>query len=203
MYSNSSVATFEGHMDEVMQCFSDNLEKRFAKHGNVFDLGSWLQYFAFDVMGTMTFSKRYGFLDEGKDVGNMIGAISSFMKIVAPVSRFDFNVICPSSPTVISTYFRNQQEFFIIVGYSEVTDWFQMTQIPWLDMIIYKNSIADSIRRAPGLGILKYVAAVITERRQQRASGAEIHGTEKLGGKKDFLTSFLDIQEKNTDLPDW
>lgn len=86
IFSVSNALTFEGHVDEVLQCLSENLDQRFAKHGNVFDLGSWIQYFAFDVMGTMTFSKRYGFLDRGEDVGGMLGAISTFMKTVAPVS---------------------------------------------------------------------------------------------------------------------
>lgn len=37
-------------------------------------------------MGTMTFSKRYGFLDNGYDVGGMLEAIKTFMRISAPVS---------------------------------------------------------------------------------------------------------------------
>lgn len=78
-----------------------------------------------------------------------------------------------------------------------------MTQIPWLDNLIYKNTVADSIRRAPGLAILKYVANVIKERREERASGAYIAVSEKLEGKKDFLTRYLDIQEKNPELPPW
>ena len=86
MFSVSSAITFEGHVDEVLKCLSKNLDERFVKHGNIFDLGSWLQYFAFDVMGTMTFSKRYGFLDQGEDVGGMLTAIHTFMKTVAPVS---------------------------------------------------------------------------------------------------------------------
>jgi hypothetical protein len=87
LFSVASTSSFEGRIDQVLQCFSDNLDHRFVKHGNVFDLGDWLQYFAFDVMGTMTFSKRYGFLDQGEDVGGMLGAIASFMKSVAPVSN--------------------------------------------------------------------------------------------------------------------
>jgi hypothetical protein len=86
MFSVSSTATFEGYVDEVLQCLSKNIDQRFVKHGNIFDLGSWLQYFAFDVMGTMTFSKRYGFLDQGEDVGGMLAAIHTFMETVAPVS---------------------------------------------------------------------------------------------------------------------
>lgn len=85
IFSVSSATTFESHVDEVLQSLSENLDKRFLKHGNIFDLGSWIQYFAFDVMGTMTFSKRYGFLDQGEDVGGMLAAIHTFMKTVAPV----------------------------------------------------------------------------------------------------------------------
>lgn len=77
-----------------------------------------------------------------------------------------------------------------------------MTQIPWLDKVIYKNRFADAIRRAPGLVILRFVANVIKERRDQRASG-EIPVAEKLSGKKDFLSRYLDIQEKSTELPPW
>jgi hypothetical protein len=87
LFSVSSISAFEGKIDQILQCFSKNLDQRFLKHGNVFDLGDWLQYFAFDVMGTMMFSKRYGFLDQGEDVGGMLGAIASFMKSVAPVSN--------------------------------------------------------------------------------------------------------------------
>ena len=67
-----------------------NLDQRFARSMEVFDLGEWLQFFAFDVMGTMTFSKRYGFLDQGKDVGGMLGTIFKFMQNVAAVNGFGF-----------------------------------------------------------------------------------------------------------------
>jgi hypothetical protein len=36
-------------------------------------------------MGMMTFSKRYSFLDEGDDVGGMLGAIDAYMDRLAPV----------------------------------------------------------------------------------------------------------------------
>jgi hypothetical protein len=85
-FSASSAATFEVYIDEVLQCFSEKLDERFAKHATVFDLGIWLQYFAFDVMGTMTFSKRYGFLDQGEDVGGMLHAIATFMERISVVS---------------------------------------------------------------------------------------------------------------------
>ena len=77
---------FEPIIDEVLACFAKNVDKRYLQHGTIFDLGKWLQYYAFDVMGTLTFSKRYSFLDEGEDVGGMLGAIYTYMEDLAPVS---------------------------------------------------------------------------------------------------------------------
>ncbi|KAK9244249.1 benzoate 4-monooxygenase cytochrome P450 [Lipomyces tetrasporus] len=133
----------------------------------------------------MTFSKKYGFLDEGQDVGGMLGAIANFLKTVAPVSD-PFTKCCS-----------------IIERFDKVTNYSKMTQswrIPWLDKIIYKYRFADAIRRAPGLVILRFVANVIKERRDQRASG-QIPVARKASGKKDFLN--LDIQDKSTELPPW
>jgi hypothetical protein len=41
--------------------FAGKLDAKFIQNGVVINLGQWVKYFAFDVMGTMTFSKRYGF----------------------------------------------------------------------------------------------------------------------------------------------
>lgn len=78
-----------------------------------------------------------------------------------------------------------------------------MTQIPWLDKVLYKNRIADSIRRAPGLLILKFVAVAIEERREQKARGAQTPVAERLEGRKDFLTRYLETQDKSPELPSW
>lgn len=73
-------------VDTVLECIRSQLDERFAGTEQVFDMGNWLQYFAFDVMGSITFSKRYGFLDQGRDVNGMLGTIVDFMRAAAPVS---------------------------------------------------------------------------------------------------------------------
>lgn len=85
LFSLSNVSKFESLVDEVLCVIDEQLDRRFVTHGEIFDLTEWLQFFAFDVMGTMTFSKRYGFLEEGKDLGGMSNATSEFMKQAAPV----------------------------------------------------------------------------------------------------------------------
>lgn len=37
------------------------------QEGNRLDLGEWLQFYAFDVIGAITFSRTFGFIDAGTD----------------------------------------------------------------------------------------------------------------------------------------
>ncbi|KAG9239278.1 putative benzoate 4-monooxygenase cytochrome P450 [Amylocarpus encephaloides] len=88
LFSATNAVAFEGLVDEVLECFERNVNKRFLDNGGpIFDLAKWAQYYAFDVMGTLTFSKRYSFLDDGEDVGGMLGAIYTYMESAAPLTQ--------------------------------------------------------------------------------------------------------------------
>jgi cytochrome P450 len=78
----STLVEFEPFVDSTTELFLSRLEELYVSShsGNpavVCNLGKWLQYYAFDVIGELTFSKRFGFLDQGGDVG---GIIASFRK---------------------------------------------------------------------------------------------------------------------------
>ncbi|RHZ48346.1 hypothetical protein CDV55_101309 [Aspergillus turcosus] len=88
LYSLSNVISFEPFVDQVLGVLFEQLDERFLKNQATPDLAEWLQYFAFDVMGTMTFSKRYGFLETGSDVRGLIGAIWDFMLTIGPMTQF-------------------------------------------------------------------------------------------------------------------
>ncbi|RLL97903.1 hypothetical protein CFD26_105311 [Aspergillus turcosus] len=90
LFNITNTTTFKPLVDEVLQCIRDRLEERFTATQQIVDMGQWLQFFAFDVMGTMTFSKRYGFLDEGKDDNGMLGTIVDFMRTSAPMTQSPF-----------------------------------------------------------------------------------------------------------------
>lgn len=85
LFSLSNVLRLEEFVDEAIRVMIQQLDERFAETGKSFDLTDWLQYFAFDVMGTLTFSKRYGFLEQGGDVHEMLATIWNYMKTAAPV----------------------------------------------------------------------------------------------------------------------
>ncbi|KAK0727800.1 cytochrome P450, partial [Lasiosphaeria miniovina] len=85
IYSMSSLIEFEPYVDTTIRFFLDRLEEVQSRAGGdaavgTCDLGTWLQWFAFDVMGEITFSKRLGFLDEAKDVDGIMGSIWKFFE---------------------------------------------------------------------------------------------------------------------------
>ncbi|KAF7167617.1 hypothetical protein CNMCM6106_003096 [Aspergillus hiratsukae] len=77
-YSMTSLLELESAVDSCTEIFINQLG-RFAKNGTPVDLGMWLQYYAFDVVGEFTFAKKLGFLQEGKDVDGMMEAIQGML----------------------------------------------------------------------------------------------------------------------------
>lgn len=84
-YSMSNLVSFEPYVDATMRVLCDQLEARFTtadgSRPTPCNMSEWLQMFAFDVIGELTFSKRFGFLERGEDVdGIMAGLWNTFKK---------------------------------------------------------------------------------------------------------------------------
>ncbi|KAK6075439.1 hypothetical protein SCUP515_05872 [Seiridium cupressi] len=73
LYSMTSLLEFEPLVDSTIDAFLTRVEEvqKQVEPGHGVDLATWLHWFAFDVIGEVTWSKRLGFLDEGKDVGQI------------------------------------------------------------------------------------------------------------------------------------
>lgn len=54
-------------MDDMINRLCQELDTRFEATGESFDLGRWLSYYAWDVVGTVTFSQPIGYLKKGYD----------------------------------------------------------------------------------------------------------------------------------------
>ena len=73
-YSLSSLREFEPQINECTNIFTSILQE-YAASNEIIDLGAWLQWYAFDVMGGISFNCRFGFMDERKDVQDIIAGI--------------------------------------------------------------------------------------------------------------------------------
>lgn len=71
-FSMSSLRTLEYLVDPCSDIFAKAM---LDLQGQVVDLGEWAQWYAFDVIGAITFSRRFGFMENRKDVKNIISGI--------------------------------------------------------------------------------------------------------------------------------
>lgn len=78
IYSLSSLVSYEKYVDDCAAIFDDRL-REMVKSGEFVDMGHWFLCYAFDVIGNITYSKRYGFLDEGRDVNGVMKALDASM----------------------------------------------------------------------------------------------------------------------------
>ncbi|KAK5037278.1 hypothetical protein LTR13_005084 [Exophiala sideris] len=77
-FSMTSLAAMEPFISDCVQILESRLSDQ-AKEGSVVDMGHWLQCYAFDVIGEITFAKRFGFLDRGEDIGNIMSVLDGFL----------------------------------------------------------------------------------------------------------------------------
>ncbi|KAF2804541.1 cytochrome P450 [Mytilinidion resinicola] len=71
-YSMTSIRALEHLVDPCNTIFTDAM---LDLSGQVVDLGAWLQWYAFDAIGAITFSKRFGFMEERRDINSVIAGI--------------------------------------------------------------------------------------------------------------------------------
>jgi hypothetical protein len=71
-FSMTSLRDLEPLMDDCSDIF---LKAMRELSGSPVDLGAWLQWYAFDVIGAITFQQRFGFMEERKDVRDMIAGL--------------------------------------------------------------------------------------------------------------------------------
>ncbi|GKT51986.1 cytochrome P450 monooxygenase [Colletotrichum spaethianum] len=71
-FSMTSIRTFEYLVDPCSEIFTESMKDL---QGQVVDLGVWAQWYAFDAIGAMTFGQRFGFMEQRKDVENMIAGL--------------------------------------------------------------------------------------------------------------------------------
>ena len=104
-FSMSALVQYEPFVDTTTEVFLDQTDRIFASQNQICDFAQWLQFFAFDVIGQMTYSKRHGFVDKNEDVDGMVGYLGRLFSYVAPVSLLLTYV--PSLLFSLTVYFRS------------------------------------------------------------------------------------------------
>lgn len=78
LYSMSSLVSYERYVEECIGIFLEKMSS-FVTTKQTFDMAHWFQCYAFDVMGDITYSERFGFMDRGEDIAGMLDALDQSM----------------------------------------------------------------------------------------------------------------------------
>jgi len=80
-YSMAAMQQLSPFIDDTIDVLVTQLDKYTAPGGGgkgpLLNLGDWLHWFAFDVLGEVAFSRSFGFMAEGKDLENAIRTIDN------------------------------------------------------------------------------------------------------------------------------
>lgn len=83
----TSLADLEPYVQPVIDLFLQRISEVGKDGAEPFDIGTWVQYFAFDALGEINFSEQLGFLKTGTDVGKSIGTIDGLLAYLSVVGQ--------------------------------------------------------------------------------------------------------------------
>ncbi|GAB7358283.1 hypothetical protein MBLNU230_g2357t1 [Neophaeotheca triangularis] len=92
-YSMSSMQSLSPCFEETQKALTAKLNAMATSPTQYCNLGDWLHYFAFDVLGEIAFSRNFGFLATGTDVENAIKTIDDMQwydGLIGQIPEFDF-----------------------------------------------------------------------------------------------------------------
>ena len=97
----SALVQYEPFVDRTTEKFLDQTEALFSSKNAICDFSQWLQYYAFDVIGEITYSKRHGFVDRGEDIDGVVSYLGRLFSYVAPVSRLVATSVAPLTKSIL------------------------------------------------------------------------------------------------------
>ncbi|KAL2755538.1 hypothetical protein ACRALDRAFT_1071201 [Sodiomyces alcalophilus JCM 7366] len=89
-FSMSALVQYEPFVDNTTKLFLDQTRKLFAGKPEGCDFTRWLQFYAFDVIGEITYSKRHGFVEKNEDIDGIIAYLTNLFLYVAPIGQIPF-----------------------------------------------------------------------------------------------------------------
>lgn len=86
-YALSNIIKSERYVDAVLQTLETRLDE-LGKSGKPAEFDRWFNYFAFDVLGEVTFSKSFGFVESGTDIRNAIANTRALALYIAVMGHY-------------------------------------------------------------------------------------------------------------------
>jgi cytochrome P450 len=86
-FAMSALVQYEPFVDNTTRLFLKQTERLYIDDPQKCDFTRWLQFYAFDVIGEITYSKRHGFIERNTDVEGIVAYLTKLFLYVAPVGQ--------------------------------------------------------------------------------------------------------------------
>lgn len=186
----STIVQYEPLVDSTTAAFLTQMTERYADRedqSGICDFGTWLQYYAFDVIGELTYSKRLGFVDRGEDVDSIISNLERLLNYVSVVGISSSKSTPQQAPPI-----------------TRLTRAPQIGQMPILDRIFLKNpvrlwksALGSANSNTP---VVEFARKRMAERSSTDAdadAGATDTATPDGRPRRDFLSRFGEAHKKD------
>ncbi|WPH00939.1 Hypothetical protein R9X50_00377300 [Acrodontium crateriforme] len=170
-FALSTLVEFEPLIDSTTAVFLSRLDELYAGTSKSCNLGQWLQWYAFDVIGELTFSKRLGFMEKAEDVEGIIASVSA---------NFDRCSVLGQMPWIDLITYKNPlyQQLFATPVSNPIVDF-------------GKRRLEERLAGNDDEAVNVHFADPALE-------GKVRHG--KIPSKPDFLSRFLTLHEEQPDV---
>ncbi|KAI1178377.1 cytochrome P450 [Nemania sp. FL0916] len=86
-FSMSALVQYEPFVNNTIKLFFEQTERLYANNSEGCDFVRWLQFYAFDVIGEVTYGKRHGFVEKNEDVDGIVNYLGNLFLYVAPIGQ--------------------------------------------------------------------------------------------------------------------
>ncbi|KAI0009218.1 cytochrome P450 [Xylariaceae sp. FL0662B] len=86
-FAMSSLVQYEPFVDNTTKLFLEQTKRLYVANPEGCDFTRWLQFYAFDVIGEITYSKRHGFLEKNEDIDGIVRYLGNLFLYVAPIGQ--------------------------------------------------------------------------------------------------------------------
>ncbi|KAL2783796.1 cytochrome P450 [Aspergillus keveii] len=94
IYSMSNIVKSEPLINTCTELFMTRMGE-FAERRQLVDLATWVQWYAFDVIGELYFSSMFGFMKQRSDVNDYIGSLDTLLPVLCAASVMPSYVRAP------------------------------------------------------------------------------------------------------------
>ncbi|KAG4422212.1 hypothetical protein IFR04_004592 [Cadophora malorum] len=117
-----------------------------ARNNDVVDLSVWLQWYAFDAIGNITFQRKFGFMERKEDVDEMIEGIDLGLQYVKVIGQF---------PNLHPYIMGNRFWMFFLKRFANLKDTLSKFMVITADQITLYDNDTDKHQRTDFLAQIR------------------------------------------------